>query len=893
MGERVENQAGRGRRKLAWLVGLATAVVVFGVAGLVLLQTDKVKADLTAATQKASTAMASGQYAQAREILEQAIAAVPQDRPDRPQLIAEPLRLLNSVNALAATTGSAPGGTIQILPGGPLATGPALSPQEQQKVADQSQQAHQQSAQIALADLRSLVAQKDFTQARDLARQAVKEYADTDSAKEFADLLVEAQQGLAVQQVEDARRQEADQASTEAQQQERHGRFLEYRDAGIDAFNRRDYRAAVLMLQNAVNEEQAPQTQALLEQALDKTTRPRIAVADFTVSGNVGIPEAGKSVAELLLTKFDPARFQLVERSHLASILDEQNLTVAQLVDNPAVMQGKKLKGVKYIVLGTVVRLGTLAVSARLVNVATGEIAQTAEIYADDSSGLQQGLGELAAILQMSSEEKRAYLEDRRMDMDRQAQAAAQVAADAQAQEQARREAEIRYRRWQQAEAARRQQHEQAAVLAMAAIKSLLAQGNFPMASSYSHRAVEDFADTRYAREFTDLLALSDGQLAAQQAAQAEQATRDRQRQELEQREHRRRFVEFRDQGLAALNAKDYPAAISSFRSALKEQDDRDVARLLAQAQALQKTDAERDNLLDRQYDDWMAKGKTAEREKRWPDALTAYQKARDIKSTPEARSGIQRAQDKLNTSGGTPTRPGPGGGTTTRPSTGDTTTRPSTGGGTAPRPGAGGADTDATRPSSGTGTTTRTRPGTTPRPTTPPATPPTTRPAPRPTTPPTTPATTPPTTRPTAPPTTPATTRPAPRPTAPPANPPGETAPKPGSATPATRPEPTSRPTPASRPVIRPAQPTTAAKPDSPAKPTVKPTPAGPPVVPVRPVVRRERPTSSEKPATPPPASPAGALVKLAPEPASQPTTTSQPSSTDKADKKSDDKKK
>jgi TolB-like protein len=126
--------------------------------------------------------------------------------------------------------------------------------------------------------------------------------------------------------------------------------------------------------------------------------RPRLAVIDFAVKGDVGIAEAGEVVAELLLTRYPRERFQPVERSQLAALLKEVDLTLAIVRDNPEKIYGK-LKGVKYIVLGSVNKLGNISITARMVEVATGDIIQTAEVSAEDARGLQDALTELASKL--------------------------------------------------------------------------------------------------------------------------------------------------------------------------------------------------------------------------------------------------------------------------------------------------------------------------------------------------------------------------------------------------------------------------------------------------------------------------------------------------------------
>ena len=144
-----------------------------------------------------------------------------------------------------------------------------------------------------------------------------------------------------------------------------------------------------------------------------KAGKPTLAVVDFSVKGEVGIKDAGEAVAELLVTRLGKDRYQLVERTQLAALLREMDLTVALVRDSPERVYGK-LRGVKYLVLGSVTKFGDLSITARLVDVATGRVAQTAEISAEDARGLKQALGELAKVLQMTDAEKKAYLDETR-----------------------------------------------------------------------------------------------------------------------------------------------------------------------------------------------------------------------------------------------------------------------------------------------------------------------------------------------------------------------------------------------------------------------------------------------------------------------------------------------
>ena len=137
--------------------------------------------------------------------------------------------------------------------------------------------------------------------------------------------------------------------------------------------------------------------------------KPRLAVVDFKAVGRVGIADAGRAVAELLQVRLKADRYRIVERTQLSAILDEHDLSMAEVVSNPHVLRGRKLRGVRYLILGSVVRLGRLAVAARMVDVSSGEIVQTAEVSAQNAEDLGAGLARLAALLQMSSREQREY----------------------------------------------------------------------------------------------------------------------------------------------------------------------------------------------------------------------------------------------------------------------------------------------------------------------------------------------------------------------------------------------------------------------------------------------------------------------------------------------------
>lgn len=144
------------------------------------------------------------------------------------------------------------------------------------------------------------------------------------------------------------------------------------------------------------------------------TRKPGLAVADFSVAENVTFADAGQDVADLLQGKFSPREFRLIDRKRLAAILAEHNLKPRDLAANPAVLRGKKLDGVDYLVLGSLAKSDDLLVSARLVDVSKGQVVQAAEVKTVYTVGLQLRLAELARTLLMTDEQKRRYLATRK-----------------------------------------------------------------------------------------------------------------------------------------------------------------------------------------------------------------------------------------------------------------------------------------------------------------------------------------------------------------------------------------------------------------------------------------------------------------------------------------------
>jgi tetratricopeptide (TPR) repeat protein len=137
--------------------------------------------------------------------------------------------------------------------------------------------------------------------------------------------------------------------------------------------------------------------------------RDRVAVADFEVRGDLGIAAIGRTAAEQLLPSLKP-RFDVVERTQVGRVLEELKLEAGNLVDQPAGRQEfGRLAGVRYVVVGSLTPLCGITAQARLVEVPTGLVVQTARISAVNTETLVARLPLLGQMLQMSDEQKLAF----------------------------------------------------------------------------------------------------------------------------------------------------------------------------------------------------------------------------------------------------------------------------------------------------------------------------------------------------------------------------------------------------------------------------------------------------------------------------------------------------
>src|SRR5262249_44730724 len=144
--------------------------------------------------------------------------------------------------------------------------------------------------------------------------------------------------------------------------------------------------------------------------------RDRLSVASFEIHGDIGIPQAGSFVADELLPFFQ-SKYDLVERSQLVRIAEELKLTESALADDePGRREVGQLAKARFLVVGCITPIGGITVQARMVEVDSGLIVQTAEITAANADELKQKLPELARMLMMSDEEKQKSQEQQAKD---------------------------------------------------------------------------------------------------------------------------------------------------------------------------------------------------------------------------------------------------------------------------------------------------------------------------------------------------------------------------------------------------------------------------------------------------------------------------------------------
>jgi tetratricopeptide (TPR) repeat protein len=307
----------------------------------------------------------------------------------------------------------------------------------------QQLQAQQAAADKAAKDIQTVLDQGRPDEAGQLATTALAQFGGTDSAEPLTRIKREAAVLTATQINDDQTRRERFRQEGEAALRENNLRAaaiafetsLQYGDqmevrvqldkvrATLARYD--DARARALQLRRnsaqledaiaALNEAAQAWDTLQVRQDIDECTlllqkrRDTISVADFEVRGDLGIPLAGRTVAEEILPYFKP-KFDLVERGQIGKVFDELKLESAELIDNSeARQQLATLAKVRYLVVGSITPLGGIHVNARLIDVRTGLVVQSARLVVATPDEMMARLRQIANVLMMTDEQKFAY----------------------------------------------------------------------------------------------------------------------------------------------------------------------------------------------------------------------------------------------------------------------------------------------------------------------------------------------------------------------------------------------------------------------------------------------------------------------------------------------------
>jgi tetratricopeptide (TPR) repeat protein len=301
--------------------------------------------------------------------------------------------------------------------------------------------AKQTAAQDAVDDIKEILSAGDSGQASKLATEALAQYGDTEAGETLSNLKRQADALIAVEKGEKNQNQKLladaeaarqannyraallsyDQAASVATPEQKttydtlRTRIAKYDQSRAEAadLSRDPYRLeeAIAVYKVAQQQWDTPSIQqdiATAQFAL-ANRKDRVAVADFEVVSEIGVTQAGRSIAEELVGHFRP-KYEVVERSQSNALLQEMKLDANSLaIDDENRVEFGRLAKAQHVVLGSVQRISGIHVNARLVNTQTGLVEQTAKIVAASPEEMVQRLPLLARMLQMSDEQKRDY----------------------------------------------------------------------------------------------------------------------------------------------------------------------------------------------------------------------------------------------------------------------------------------------------------------------------------------------------------------------------------------------------------------------------------------------------------------------------------------------------
>jgi len=130
--------------------------------------------------------------------------------------------------------------------------------------------------------------------------------------------------------------------------------------------------------------------------------KTKLAVFDFTIQGdNTTMADMGSIVAEWFVTALvREGRFDIIERTHLQKIINEQKLGMTGLVEESSAAQVGRVLGVKTIITGSVMTMAnSIEVNARIIDVESGSIIAAEHVKNDTTAGLQELINNMAHLI--------------------------------------------------------------------------------------------------------------------------------------------------------------------------------------------------------------------------------------------------------------------------------------------------------------------------------------------------------------------------------------------------------------------------------------------------------------------------------------------------------------
>jgi len=138
---------------------------------------------------------------------------------------------------------------------------------------------------------------------------------------------------------------------------------------------------------------------AAFASAAEKT---KIAVIDFqSIGSEISKTELGMAIAENLRTALiDSDKFQVIERSSLKKIFEEQKLQYSGAIDQDTAVRMGKVAGVEKIVMGSVTKLGyNYTINVRFIDVATGVATKAKKVTGSSENHLPRMVDDIVALL--------------------------------------------------------------------------------------------------------------------------------------------------------------------------------------------------------------------------------------------------------------------------------------------------------------------------------------------------------------------------------------------------------------------------------------------------------------------------------------------------------------